>query len=148
MTRIVSILVMIMMMVVVSSCGGDSVLSDPTLGKTGFEIEDCSGELDSCGVCDGSGPTTWYQDSDGDGLTDGEEVNTYKTKPLVVDSDGDGLSDEVEVNTHKSNPLLTDSDGDSMPDAQELKEGSSPIDDSDCPRWYCGGLSPGLMKLP
>ena len=63
-----------------------------------------------------------------------------------ADSDGDGLSDGVEVNTHKSNPLLTDSDGDSMPDAQEGKEGSSPIDASDCPAWYCGGLSPAVIK--
>ena len=85
-------------------------------------------------------------DSDGDGLTDGAEVNTHKTKPLVADSDGDGLSDGVEVNTHKSNPLLTDTDGDSMPDAEEVAQGLNPTDDSDCPAWYCGGLSPAVIK--
>ena len=32
-----------------------------------------------------------------DGLTDGEEVNTYMTKPLEKDSDGDGVEDGDEV---------------------------------------------------
>ncbi|MCK5018296.1 MAG: VCBS repeat-containing protein, partial [Candidatus Peribacteraceae bacterium] len=36
-------------------------------------------------------------DTDGDGLTDGEELHNYWTVPLAIDSDGDGLLDSVEV---------------------------------------------------
>ena len=36
-------------------------------------------------------------DSDGDGLTDFEEVNTYLTDPNMADTDGDGVSDGEEV---------------------------------------------------
>lgn len=45
-------------------------------------------------------------DSDGDGLTDGEEVSKYLTNPLKADSDGDGYPDGVEVKTGY-NPLGT-----------------------------------------
>ncbi|MFQ5644309.1 MAG: DUF6259 domain-containing protein [Thiogranum sp.] len=43
-------------------------------------------------------------DTDGDGLTDGEEVNTLGTNPLLADSDGDGYDDDVEINIG-SDPL-------------------------------------------
>ncbi len=59
-------------------------------------------------------------DSDGDGLTDGEEVNTYGTNPLVVDSDSDGLNDGDEVNTHGTNPIVVDSDSDGLTDGNEV----------------------------
>ena len=36
-------------------------------------------------------------DTDGDGLTDGQEVLLYHTNPLVVDTDGDGIPDGIEV---------------------------------------------------
>jgi hypothetical protein len=36
-------------------------------------------------------------DTDGDGLSDGLEVDTYVTNPLMMDTDGDGLGDEIEV---------------------------------------------------
>jgi hypothetical protein len=78
-------------------------------------------------------------DSDGDGLSDGAEVNTYKTDPLVADSDGDGLGDGSEVNTYGTQPLVNDTDGDSVNDGDELREGLDPLDGSDCPAWMCGG---------
>jgi hypothetical protein len=34
-------------------------------------------------------------DTDDDGLSEGEEVNTYNTAPADADSDGDGLADGV-----------------------------------------------------
>jgi hypothetical protein len=43
-------------------------------------------------------------DTDGDGLSDGDEVNLYHTNPLLADTDGDGIPDGVEVQTH-TNPL-------------------------------------------
>ena len=57
-------------------------------------------------------------DYDGDGLTNGEELD-LGTDPLDPDSDDDGLSDGVEVNTLDTDPLLADSDGDGIPDGQE-----------------------------
>lgn len=38
-----------------------------------------------------------FQDSDGDGLSDAEETNKYKTDPLNSDTDGDGYKDGEEV---------------------------------------------------
>ncbi|MEX2159255.1 MAG: flexitail domain-containing putative surface protein, partial [Dehalococcoidia bacterium] len=59
-------------------------------------------------------------DSDDDGLSDGDEVNTHATNPLDADSDDDGLSDGDEVNTHATNPLDADSDDDAMRDPYEV----------------------------
>jgi LmbE family N-acetylglucosaminyl deacetylase/regulation of enolase protein 1 (concanavalin A-like superfamily) len=62
------------------------------------------------------------RDFDNDGLTNAEEL-VAGTDRLQSDSDGDGLSDGDEVNTHGSNPLLTDTDGDLIPDAFEVNNG-------------------------
>ncbi len=60
-------------------------------------------------------------DSDGDGLKDGEEVNTFKTDPLNEDSDSDGLTDGQECKQYRSNPLSNDSDRDGLQDGDEVK---------------------------
>ena|GEM_PF-1831695 len=59
-------------------------------------------------------------DSDGDGLTDGEEVRIYGTNPLKADTDGDGLTDGDEVHKYHTNPRLADSDGDGLTDGEEV----------------------------
>jgi len=58
-------------------------------------------------------------DTDGDGLKDGEEVNTYR-RSIKADTDGDGLTDGDEVLKYKTDPLKTDSDGDGLSDKDEL----------------------------
>ena len=85
-------------------------------------------------------------DSDADGLSDGLEVNTYNTDPLVADSDGDGLSDGAEVNTYKTQPLVKDTDGDSVDDGEEIQEGLDPLVE-DCPAWICGSSKPWLYNI-
>ena len=73
-------------------------------------------------------------DSDGDGLTDAEEIQQYGTDPLAADSDGDGLSDFAEVNGttgYVTDPLSGDSDGDGMDDGDEIANGYNPTDASD-----------------
>jgi hypothetical protein len=50
-------------------------------------------------------------DSDGDGLSDWDEVNVYNTDPHKVDTDGDYVGDGYEVHTSHTNPLKVDSDG-------------------------------------
>jgi len=61
-------------------------------------------------------------DTDGDGLVDGKEVDTYDTDPTVPDSDGDGLEDGPEVNTHGTDPTKPDTDGDGLDDGSEVRE--------------------------
>ncbi|PKD43114.1 OmpA family protein [Rhodohalobacter barkolensis] len=72
-------------------------------------------------------------DTDEDGLTDYEEVNTYGTDPLNSDSDDDGISDGDEVNVYGTDPLSADTDGDGISDGEEVDNyGTDPLDpDSD-----------------
>lgn len=66
-------------------------------------------------------------DTDGDGLTDGQEVLVYHTNPLKSDTDGDGLSDGDEVLVWKTDPLNPDTDGDGYPDGEEVQSGYNPL---------------------
>ncbi len=59
-------------------------------------------------------------DTDGDGLTDGEEVKRYHTNPLNPDTDGDGLSDGEEVHKYHTDPTKWDTDGDGLSDGDEV----------------------------
>jgi outer membrane protein OmpA-like peptidoglycan-associated protein len=59
-------------------------------------------------------------DTDGDGLSDGEEVNTYKTNALKDDSDGDGLKDGDEVKVYRTDANKPDTDGDGLTDGDEV----------------------------
>ena len=45
------------------------------------------------------------KDTDGDRLSDYEEINTYGTNPFNSDTDGDGISDGDEVKIYGTNPL-------------------------------------------
>ena len=71
-------------------------------------------------------------DTDGDGLTDGEEVKVYHTDPLNPDTDYDGLKDGDEVYKYKTDPLNRDTDGGGVADGHEvLEDGTNPLDPSD-----------------
>jgi hypothetical protein len=71
-------------------------------------------------------------DTDGDGLSDELEVNTYSTNPTLSDTDADGLSDSLEVNQYATDPLKNDSDEDGVYDNQEIALGTNPnASDSD-----------------
>lgn len=65
-----------------------------------------------------SDPT--LSDSDGDLLSDGDEVNDFGSNPLLQDTDSDGLGDADEVLDHGSSPLLVDTDGDLINDYLEV----------------------------
>lgn len=67
-------------------------------------------------------------DTDGDGLTDEEEM-VLGTNINEPDTDGDGLFDREEVRVYKTNPLNPDSDGDGFTDGQEVKGGYNPNGD-------------------
>jgi hypothetical protein len=59
------------------------------------------------------------RDTDGDGLSDKDEVDRYHTLPNSVDSDSDILTDknEIELGT---NPMVADTDGDGLSDGDEI----------------------------
>jgi hypothetical protein len=97
-------------------------------------------------------------DTDGDGLLDGEEYNGFtfnfqfcfdpsggpkeltvygfsssqldRLNPNSEDSDGDGLLDGYELNTLGTNPTLVDTDNDDINDNQEVADNTNPL---------CGG---------
>jgi outer membrane protein OmpA-like peptidoglycan-associated protein len=66
------------------------------------------------------------RDSDNDGLSDYEEVTVFRTNPIVRDTDGDGLYDFDEIYRHGTNPLLADTDGDGLSDREEIELGTDP----------------------
>ncbi len=65
-------------------------------------------------------------DSDKDGLDDVREKE-LGTNPYNADTDGDGLSDGDEVIIWKTNPLNPDTDGDTYKDGQEVRNGYNPL---------------------
>jgi hypothetical protein len=76
-----------------------------------FLLTGCGGGGDGDDGDDGSG------DTDGDGLADRDEIELYKTSPVLADTDGDGFSDYDEIiefgfdpsnNRYKFNPLIAD----------------------------------------
>lgn len=100
-----------------------------------FRLTGMSRTLDS----DGDGLTDWEEihvygtdpfnpDTDGDGLWDGDEVRKYRTNPLNPDTDGDGLTDWEEIYVYGTDPLNPDTDGDGLTDGEEvLIYGTDPL---------------------
>lgn len=107
-------------------------------GLSDANAADALGDLDGDGVSNadefahGSNPS--LIDTDGDGLTDQQEIVTYSTNPTRADSDGDGLNDYDEVVTHQSDPWDTDSDDDGYTDLDEVLYGGDPNDSSVLPQ--------------
>lgn len=64
-------------------------------------------------------------DTDGDGLSDSDEYNNFKTDPTNPDTDNDGLKDFDEVKYH-TDPGVADTDGDGHNDVDEIKNGYNP----------------------
>lgn len=79
----------------------------------------------------GSVVQTGDNDTDGDGLTNDQESQAG-TNPAVQDTDGDTLSDGDEIKRYRTDPLKTDSDGDGYTDAQEIKNGYNPLGTGKC----------------
>ena len=64
--------------------------------------------------------TTTPTDSDGDGLADVDEMNTYGTDPNNPDTDGDGFTDGDEILVYGTDPLDNNSDDDGLTDGDEI----------------------------
>lgn len=61
-------------------------------------------------------------DSDGDGISDDDELNIYGTNPFNSDSDGDGITDSAELNITLTDPNLPDSNTNNCDDLSEWGE--------------------------
>ncbi|WP_035613151.1 LamG-like jellyroll fold domain-containing protein [Haloferula sp. BvORR071] len=109
------------------------------LAQTAAGDADSDGRTNIQEYTDGTIPNN--ADSDGDGLTDGEELSGSKnlfapgtpTNPLLADSDGDKLSDKEEngsLNTAfgsaPSNPNDADTDDDTISDYEEVVYKANP----------------------
>ncbi len=83
-------------------------------------------DTDGDGLSDGDEVLKYHTDptkfdTDGDGLSDGDELQKYHTDPLKPDTDGDGLTDGDEVLRYHTDPLKVDTDGDGLSDRDEVK---------------------------
>lgn len=78
------------------------------------------------------------KDSDGDGLTDGVEVLRAHTDPTLADTDDDGLTDDLEVNSYRTNPNSKDTDRDGLSDAEEVNTIGTNATDADTDGDYLG----------
>jgi len=79
---------------------------------------------------DPNDPSDANQDSDSDGLLNIEEYQN-QSNPFLIDSDGDTLSDYDEVRIFGTSPIMGDSDSDQLPDAYEIEHGLNPNDAAD-----------------
>jgi len=91
---------------------GDTVIDalDNCPSVSNLDQSDVDGDLLG-DVCD--------PDADNDGLNNAEEA-VWGTDPLVTDTDIDGLTDGQEVNTYSTDPTDSDSDNDGLTDGDEV----------------------------
>ena len=69
--------------------------------------------------------------------------NNEEESQLIKDTDGDGLTDWDELNIYKTSPYLEDSDSDGYSDKQEIDSGNDP----DCPAGRdCYGINKMVEK--
>ncbi len=74
---------------------------------------------------DENGTDDGYEDADEDGLTNLQEI-AISLNPVLKDTDGDGLTDGDELNKYSTNPFAPDSDRVGATDKWELDNGYDP----------------------
>jgi len=105
-------------------------LSPTAGGDADFDDLDELGEYESSGDPNDS-------DTDGDGLSDGDEVLVHSTSPTVADTDEDETPDGWEI-MHGFDPLdptdrIDDADADRIPNVYEFVHGSDPTNAASTP---------------
>ena len=120
----------------------DSQKDDDGDGVTN-DIDLCPGTVTGQSV-DTDGCSAFQKDTDGDMLSDGFESG-IGTNPSLPDTDGDGLTDFQEVNwdgdataydpVFDLNPLAADTDNDGFRDGMEVEAGYDPLLATSYPVW-------------
>ena len=104
--------------------GEDAAEPDPTDEDPEPEADPSDGE-----PAEESDPIDPELDTDGDGLKDVDEIESFGTDPENADTDGDGLSDYDELYSFGLNPIDPDTDGDGISDGDERNVyGTDPAD--------------------
>ncbi len=98
------------------------------VSKNAFALARYEGEIDT----DGDGIPDRFETGTGIYVS----PNDTGTSPTNPDSDGDGLSDGAEVNAYHSNPNIRDTDGDGFDDGFEVATGFSPTSAASSPDTY------------
>ncbi|MGY8688105.1 MAG: hypothetical protein ACKVHP_10265, partial [Verrucomicrobiales bacterium] len=112
--------------------GGDNatIASQSLIDDIGFGDDQVTGGgnliLDDAVECSGPGCDDDTLDTDGDGVTDCDEVLVNGTNPNSADTDGDGVEDGVEI-ADGTNAKTADSDRDGLNDGAEKIAGSDPL---------------------
>jgi hypothetical protein len=88
-----------------------------------------------------TGPGRLSLDADLDGLNHDDETS-YGTDPLNDDSDSDGLQDGDEVYVYFTLPNDSDTDDDGASDGDEVSAGTNPLDANDSPIPADGNVAP------
>lgn len=110
-------------------CDSDG-LSDEI--EEGLGLEPCVADTDGDSLSDLQEVREFFtnarsQDSDSDGTGDAAEVLRYHTNPNSPDTDADGLADSAEINTTHTSPTAMDTDSDGLGDGEEASRyGCSP----------------------
>jgi len=83
-------------------CCGDGICGGPETADNcpadcGEAI--CEGTEDECGVCDGPGPATWYEDADGDGFGNPAVSQSACDQPTGYVSDNTDIDDTMSSRT-------------------------------------------------
>ena len=120
------------------SSGGDSSdtssssdTSDTSSSSDTSDSSSSSDSSDSTGGGVGFDPWDYSVDTDGDGISNGEESGVTMTDPQVVDTDVDGLTDGFELRTSGTNGTLWDTDGNGVSDFDDYFFPPTGVTDSD-----------------
>ena len=81
-------------------------------------------------------------DSDGDTILDRDEVRIHHSNPLNIDTDGDGLTDKEELAAGTS-MLSADTDNDGVSDKEEIRIGTNPLTQSFGTAWTAIAVKAG-----
>ena len=110
------------------------LLERPLLSRTDANNRDTDGD----GLSDGEEVLQWHTDpssvdTDQDGLSDSDELTLWHTDPTRADTDGDGLTDGREIFVVHTDPTRADTDGDTFTDGEEVAAGTDPLDSRSSP---------------
>jgi hypothetical protein len=99
----------------VTEAGDPGVLAPTTAGETDLDADNYADALEWNLGLDPGNP-----DTDGDGVADGDELNSYHTEPTIADTDGDGFSDGEELFAAGTDPLTWNTQGAGIAGEEEL----------------------------